>query len=90
MEERAYSISYEKTNKKPSKKTSIFRAIWRWHFYAGVFVAPFLIVLAVSGGLYLFKPQIESVLYQDHFFTKETAGDDSSLGLTEQLDVVKK
>jgi len=33
--------------------------IWRWHFYAGLFVLPFLITLSVSGALYLFKPQIE-------------------------------
>lgn len=27
----------------------IYRALWRWHFYAGIFVLPFLFVLAVSG-----------------------------------------
>ena len=32
-----------------SKISSYYTAIWRWHFYAGVFVAPFLIVLAVTG-----------------------------------------
>lgn len=29
--------------------TALYRAIWRWHFYAGLFVVPFLIVLAVTG-----------------------------------------
>ena len=29
--------------------TRLYRAIWRWHFYAGLFVAPFLIMLAVTG-----------------------------------------
>ena len=37
-----------------------YRAIWRWHFYAGLFCIPFIIVLASSGSIYLFKPQIES------------------------------
>jgi uncharacterized iron-regulated membrane protein len=37
-----------------------YRAIWRWHFYAGLFCIPFVTVLAVSGSIYLFKPQIES------------------------------
>jgi uncharacterized iron-regulated membrane protein len=27
----------------------LYRAIWRWHFYAGLFVAPFLIMLATTG-----------------------------------------
>jgi len=22
--------------------------VWRWHFYAGIFVAPFLVVLAIT------------------------------------------
>lgn len=37
-----------------------YRAVWRWHFYAGLFCIPFVIVLSVSGGIYLFKPQIEA------------------------------
>ncbi|MFC4076313.1 PepSY-associated TM helix domain-containing protein [Salinithrix halophila] len=49
----------------------LFAAIWRWHFYAGIFFTPFLVMLAVTGGIYLFKPQIESVLYKDLFFVSE-------------------
>ena len=29
-----------------------YRAVWRWHFYAGVFVMPVLMLLALTGGLY--------------------------------------
>jgi uncharacterized iron-regulated membrane protein len=36
-----------------------YATIWRWHFYAGLFVLPFVLVLAVTGSIYLFKPQIE-------------------------------
>lgn len=38
----------------------LYRTLWRWHFYAGVFCIPFIIFLSVSGAIYLFKPQIES------------------------------
>lgn len=41
------------------RKTALYRTIWRWHFYAGLFVLPFIIILSLSGALYLFKPQIE-------------------------------
>ena len=37
-----------------------YRAVWRWHFYARLFCIPFVIVLATSGAIYLFKPQIEA------------------------------
>lgn len=34
---------------------------WRWHFYAGLFVAPFMILLALTGIVYLFKPQLDEI-----------------------------
>lgn len=37
-----------------------YRAVWRWHFYASLFCIPFVIVLSITGGIYLFKPQIEA------------------------------
>jgi len=45
--------------------TSFYRAVWRWHFYAGLFVLPFLILLAVTGGLYLFHHEIDAVWHRD-------------------------
>ncbi|SFF96119.1 Uncharacterized iron-regulated membrane protein [Novosphingobium sp. CF614] len=40
-----------------------YRAVWRWHFYAGLFCVPFVLWLSITGGIYLFKPQIEAALY---------------------------
>lgn len=39
-----------------------FRTVWRWHFYAGLFCIPFIWWLAITGSIYLFKPQVESWL----------------------------
>ena len=39
-----------------------YNTIWRWHFYAGLFCIPFILVLSISGAIYLFKPQVEAVL----------------------------
>jgi uncharacterized iron-regulated membrane protein len=36
--------------------------VWRWHFYAGLFCIPFMLLLSVTGGIYLFKPQVEAAL----------------------------
>jgi uncharacterized iron-regulated membrane protein len=41
------------------RKTAFYRMIWRWHFYAGLFVMPFIFILSVTGAIYLFKPQVE-------------------------------
>ena len=47
----------------PARHERWFRAVWRWHFYAGIFCVPFILWLSVTGGIYLFKPQIEGWLY---------------------------
>ncbi|MGD9545111.1 MAG: PepSY-associated TM helix domain-containing protein [Methylocystis sp.] len=39
---------------------ALYRMIWRWHVYAGLFCLPFVTVLALSGAVYLFKPQIDA------------------------------
>lgn len=41
-----------------------YRAFWRWHFYAGLLVMPVLMLMALTGGLYLFKDEIDGVLYR--------------------------
>lgn len=40
-----------------------YRAVWRWHFYAGLLVAPVLALLAVTGALYLFNHEFERAWY---------------------------
>ncbi|MEM5500310.1 PepSY domain-containing protein [Ahrensia kielensis] len=44
---------------------ALYRAVWRWHFYAGLIVLPFMILIAVTGGIYLFKDEINNTLYSD-------------------------
>lgn len=36
-----------------------YATIWRWHFYAGAFIAPFLIILAVTGLAMMFLAYID-------------------------------
>ncbi|KRB86800.1 hypothetical protein ASE00_01965 [Sphingomonas sp. Root710] len=42
-----------------SRASAAYKMIWCWHFYAGLFVLPFILILSVTGSIYLFKPQIE-------------------------------
>ena len=41
-------------------RSALYRTIWRWHFYAGLFCIPFVLWLALTGSIYLFKPQVEA------------------------------
>lgn len=34
---------------KGQRTNAAYRTVWRWHFYAGLFVAPFLLIFALSG-----------------------------------------
>lgn len=55
----------------------LYRTIWRWHFYAGLFCIPFILSLSVTGAIYLFKPQIDA--WQERSFTNlETDGQRAS------------
>lgn len=45
--------------------SDLYRAVWRWHFYAGLLVLPFLISLAVTGSLYLFRDEIDAIVHAD-------------------------
>jgi uncharacterized iron-regulated membrane protein len=55
-------------NEESLRKEEVLRPayarIWRWHFFAGLFLSPTLAVLAVTGLIYLFKPQVEPALYR--------------------------
>ncbi len=48
-----------------SSSVNLYRAVWRWHFYAGLFVLPFLISLAVTGALYLFRDEFDTLIHSD-------------------------
>lgn len=50
---------------RPARASGMFRAFWRWHFYASFLVVPVLLVLAVTGLIYLFRFQLEPLLHPD-------------------------
>lgn len=46
-----------------SPANRFYRTVWRWHFYAGLFIIPFMMMLAITGIIYLFKPQLDLLMY---------------------------
>lgn len=53
---------------------ALYRAVWRWHFYAGLIILPFMILLAVTGALYIVKDEINDILYPDLRIVEAQAG----------------
>ncbi|MBB2203816.1 PepSY-associated TM helix domain-containing protein [Gluconacetobacter takamatsuzukensis] len=39
-----------------------YRTVWRWHMLAGLFCLPFVALLAITGAIYLFKPQVDDLI----------------------------
>lgn len=77
----------EETTEEPQKEKRLYVAIWRWHFYAGIIFAPFLILLAITGGIYLYKPQLEAWMYKDLYYV--TAGN-TAVSPTMQVEAVRQ
>lgn len=46
----------------PSRSRSwlaaFYPAVWRWHFWAGLVITPFLVVVSLTGALYVFKEEL--------------------------------
>lgn len=61
--------------------------VLRLHFYAGVFVAPFILVAAVSGLLYVWTPQIEQAVFADQLHVEPSG---TSLQLSEQVRIAQQ
>ena len=55
----------------------------RLHFYAGILIAPFVLVAAVSGGLYALAPTAEDIVYSDLLHTDSTG---PTASVAEQVD----
>ena len=66
--------------------TSMWRAAWRWHFYASFFVLPLLFILATSGLVILLKPTIERFAYNDLLYVDPVA---AAVPFDKQQEVVQ-
>jgi len=52
---------------------ALYRAVWRWHFIAGLLILPFVLILAVTGGIYLFKDEINDAAHSRLRFVEPAA-----------------
>ncbi len=67
-----------------------FRAFWRWHFYAAFLVAPVLLILAVTGLIYLFRFQLEPLVNADLMKVSAPSADAIQQPYANQLAAVER
>ena len=72
---------------KPSAAATLRPLVLRLHFYAGVLVAPFLLVAALTGFLYAASFQAEKVIYADEL---TVSVGDTKLPISEQVAAARK
>jgi len=65
----AEAIGEAQTTPRERRQTaSFYRVVWRWHFYAGMIVAPVLMVVAATGAIYVFQAELERLMYPELMF----------------------
>ncbi|MEM8886063.1 MAG: PepSY domain-containing protein [Planctomycetota bacterium] len=52
----------------------LYGLLWRWHFWTGILVVPFLLILAVTGGIYVFKDELDPFVHPGRFFVDVPPG----------------
>jgi uncharacterized iron-regulated membrane protein len=71
----------------PLRPNGLRPLLLRLHFYAGIFVGPFILIAAITGLLYAVIPQVDTMVFR-HELTVEHVGE-QRLPLTEQLNAAR-
>ncbi|MEM9971939.1 MAG: PepSY domain-containing protein, partial [Pseudomonadota bacterium] len=79
-------LPMEEARRQRTTGGAFYRLVWKWHFLASLYVLPFMAMLAVTGGIYLYKPQIEEWIYADRL--NVTVGD-ARVSYEQQLAAVE-
>jgi len=68
------------------KNIKLNQWLWKWHFIAGLIALPFVVLLAITGGVYLFKDNYETPKYKT---IKEVEVKGTSTSFHEQWQLAK-
>ena len=69
------------------KNSKLNQLLWRWHVIAGLVSLPFVLVLSVTGGVYLFKDKVEQPVLVE---IKQLTPQGESLSYDAQLAIAQK
>ncbi|EWC62593.1 putative iron-regulated membrane protein [Actinokineospora spheciospongiae] len=77
----------EQRRRAPGGWAGVRPLLMRLHFYAGVLVAPFLLVAALSGLAYIYTPQLEQVVHDHELHVPAAA---ASVPLSRQVELARQ
>ena len=66
------------------KNKKLNQWLWKWHFIAGLLSLPFVLMLSVTGTIYLFKSDYENAKQKD---IKEITVEESTISLEQQWKI---
>jgi uncharacterized iron-regulated membrane protein len=67
--------------------TSLYRAVWRWHFYAGLLILPFMILMAITGAAYIYRDEIDDWYHSDLKFVE--VSNSTTLPMSVQIEAAE-
>lgn len=62
------NIAVNKEIAKRAAHRKIYQLIMRWHFFCGLFFIPLILIISISGCIYLFEDEYEAFVYDDLLF----------------------
>ena len=65
------------------------RVLWRWHFYGGLIFIPFMILLAITGAIYLVVDEYEGLAYASLVQSSAIGPDERIVPLQSQMRLVR-
>ncbi|WP_244548129.1 PepSY-associated TM helix domain-containing protein [Aquimarina spongiae] len=69
------------------KNEKLNKWLWKWHFLAGLITLPFILILSITGGIYLFKTDYEAKK-QQHITEVSVQGE--PIGFQEQWEIANQ
>ncbi len=67
------------------KDTLLNQWLWKWHVIAGLLTLPVMLLLTITGAIYLFKDDVNQYLYKDTLIV--TPSNTTKLSLEQQLEI---
>ncbi|WP_335965566.1 PepSY domain-containing protein [Galbibacter sp. PAP.153] len=68
------------------KNKNLNKWLWKWHFIAGLLSLPFILILSITGVIYLFKAQYEAPIYKP---IKEVVAKGAPITYQQQWEIAK-
>ncbi|WP_158837852.1 PepSY-associated TM helix domain-containing protein [Polaribacter sp. L3A8] len=69
------------------KNRKLNKWLWKWHFIAGLISLPFVVLLAITGGVYLFKDKYDA---PKQVYIKKVKVEGEIISYTKQWELAKK